>query len=151
MGAYDDIIGQYLPQAARLIQNVENGLLEIESPEPTEDTAHTMHRAIHALKAGAAIAGLGQIVRLSRKMDTILGLVRTQELTPEQPIIDALWQSLDTLKVLIEQGGEEDNPALVDGPDPGPGHRLRLLHGLRDPIQSCPKRDTPPGFGPARL
>jgi two-component system chemotaxis sensor kinase CheA len=101
MSDFDDIIPEFIAESTDLLEEVESGLLQMESGSAQEETVHTIFRAIHSIKGGAGFVGLHKIESLAHKMEDLLNLIRNGDLDPSQAVIDALLQSLDVLTHLV--------------------------------------------------
>ncbi|KIX13587.1 chemotaxis protein CheW [Dethiosulfatarculus sandiegensis] len=141
MGDFDDMIPEFVAESTELLETVESGLLNLESGEITEDTIHTIFRAIHSIKGGAGFVGLSKIENLAHKMEDILNLIRNGDLVADQPITDSLLQALDVLNYLFEHvEGEED----VDVQAPIRALDAALNSGVsQDVKESMGKKGTP--------
>jgi chemotaxis signal transduction protein/HPt (histidine-containing phosphotransfer) domain-containing protein len=109
MSDFDDIIPEFIAESTDLLEEVESGLLQMESGSAQEETVHTIFRAIHSIKGGAGFVGLHKIESLAHKMEDLLNLIRNGDLDPSQAVIDALLQSLDVLSTLFERVEEHQD------------------------------------------
>jgi chemotaxis signal transduction protein/HPt (histidine-containing phosphotransfer) domain-containing protein len=109
MSEFDDIIPEYIAESQELLQEVESGLLAMESGQVEEEAIHTVFRAIHSIKGGAGFVGLTKIERLAHKMEDLLNLIRNGDLKATQPVTDALLQSLDVLTALFQRAGDDQD------------------------------------------
>lgn len=126
-----------------LLRSVEEGLLALEIGESAREAARSVFRSLHAVWAGASLAGLENLEGLSGRMELTLRLLLLDELAPRQPLIDALLQAADLLATMlthlaqaqgVETGGclrtleaalkAELPPELMErlAPTPLPGH-----------------------------
>lgn len=109
MAELDHIIPEFIAESGQLLQTVEGGLLQMESGELGDEAVHTVFRAIHSVRSGAAIVGLAKIERLARLMEALLDLCRNGGLKPTQAVTDSLLQALDVLASLFNRVEEHES------------------------------------------
>lgn len=109
MAELDHMIPEFTAESGQLLRTVESGLLQMESGEMGEEAAHQVFRAIHAIRSGAAMVGLGKIQRLARRMEALLDLCRNGDLEPAQVVVDSLLQALDVLASLCARVDEHES------------------------------------------
>ncbi|WP_121442721.1 chemotaxis protein CheA [Alkalispirillum mobile] len=116
------------------LQEMEAGLLALDSGDPDTETLHTIFRAAHSIKGGAGTFGLQALAGFTHHMETLLDRLREgrQAVTPEA--VNLLLESVDCLRGMLEaaqDGGEADPEQAValekrlaalvaEGNDPSP-------------------------------
>ncbi len=105
MGAFDDMIPEFVAESKDLLPEVEQGLLALESdPESVDpETINTIFRAMHSIKGGASFVGLTQLEHLAHKMEDLLNLVRNGDMTPTPEVVAELLNSLDVVSEMLEE------------------------------------------------
>ncbi len=109
----DALIESFVEEANEGLANIENDLLAIEEAGANIDheLVNTVFRCIHSIKGSSGFLGLKNIGTLAHEMENILNLIRNDELVPNSTIIDALLQSADALRDMInniEQSNDVD-------------------------------------------
>jgi len=97
-----EIIDDFLIEADELIGSLDTNLVALESAPKDLDLLNTIFRAAHTIKGTSSFLGFEQVTNLTHKMEDILNRLRKAELTVTPEIMDVLLESLDILKVLLE-------------------------------------------------
>jgi chemotaxis signal transduction protein/HPt (histidine-containing phosphotransfer) domain-containing protein len=147
MAELDHIILEYIEESNQLLPSAESGLLQMESKEMGDEAVHAVFRAIHAIRGGAAMAGLVKIEQLSRQMENLLDLCRNRDIEPAQPVTDSLLQSLDVLASLCGRVAEHES---IDIESSASALEAALSSGLEPAIKDD-IRTVSPGALPGGL
>jgi two-component system chemotaxis sensor kinase CheA len=97
-----EIIDDFLIEADELIASLDSNLVALESAPEDLDLLNTIFRAAHTIKGTSSFLGFEQVTNLTHKMEDILNRLRKGELTVTPEIMDLLLESLDILKVLLD-------------------------------------------------
>ena len=99
----DETLQAYIEESVEHLSDIENDLLAIESAGENlnEDLVNKVFRAAHSVKGGAGFMGLTNIKELAHRIENILGMIRSREITPSTEIISILLSGSDALKGLI--------------------------------------------------
>jgi two-component system chemotaxis sensor kinase CheA len=84
--------------------SIEPDLLQLERSgnDVDDELINRIFRAIHSIKGGFGFFGIDKVTRLSHSMENILSRIRDHDLEINSPVIDALLQGIDKLRVLID-------------------------------------------------
>ncbi len=101
----------FLQEVPELLQTLEEGLLDLQKDHsPTK--MHSLMRAAHSIKGGAACVGLNQIQTLAHSLETVLKTCSQASLSVDLELENLMLQAFDCLKApLIEEihtGGCDD-------------------------------------------
>ena len=96
-----DILPAMAAEAPALLRSVEEGLLALEIGESVREASRSVFRSLHSVWAGASLAGLENLGRLSGRMELTLRLLLMDELAPRQHLVDALLQAADLLATML--------------------------------------------------
>ncbi|MDO9106713.1 MAG: chemotaxis protein CheA, partial [Methylovulum sp.] len=136
-----EALGTFTVESTELLQDMETGLLELESISEPAETINAIFRAAHTIKGSAGLFGLEHIVRFTHVVESVLDKLRDGKLTITSALVGALLPCCDHLGVLnrdVIAGRLEEDPALVaDG--------QRLLDALR-PYLDKPTTTAPPSM-----
>ncbi len=106
-----EIIDDFLVEADELIDSLDGNLVKLESSPDDLDLLNEIFRAAHTVKGTSSFLGFEQVTTLTHRMEDILNKLRKAEMSVTSEIMDLLLESLDILKVLLEdvrnQTGEE--------------------------------------------
>ncbi len=98
----EKLLNVFIDEAIERIAEIEDGLLEIEKSPQDRELINAIFRAAHTIKGSSGTFGLTDISRFTHCMEEILDLMRHDKLAPEKEIINALLESTDILKEMIE-------------------------------------------------
>ena len=106
----------FFEEAAELAGELEAGLLRLERHTDDVETLHAVFRAAHSIKGSAGMLEMGQVMRFTHSMESLLDAMRGGELTVDAQRILLLLSATDTLRDLLHwerQGGGGEMPAGV--------------------------------------
>jgi two-component system chemotaxis sensor kinase CheA len=101
--ATPDELKLFLDEAEEHLQTLDEGLLRLEREGDDPETLQAIFRAAHTLKGSSGAIGHTKMLRLTHTMENVLDQLRNGRLAVSSPLIDALLQSLDTLRLLNHQ------------------------------------------------
>lgn len=117
----DDIplLADFVVEANEHIESAEASLLELENTPDDNELLNQIFRAFHTIKGLAGFLGLSGIGSLSHSAENLLDLARKGQLTLEGSYVDVIFESIDTLKKMIEEVNEaiENNSPLAERQD----------------------------------
>jgi two-component system chemotaxis sensor kinase CheA len=97
-----EIIDDFLVEADELIGSLDTNLVKLETSPNDLELLNEIFRAAHTIKGTSSFLGFEQVTELTHKMEDILNKLRKSELTVTPGIMDLLLESLDILKVLLD-------------------------------------------------
>ncbi len=121
----------FLQEAGEQLQLLDEDIIRLEKEADNEDLLQGIFRAAHTLKGSSGMLGFQTMAELTHAMEDTFDKLRSGTLAVSPELVDALLQSLDALKVLMEEinsgsEGELDIAPLVaalqavaEGPDSG--------------------------------
>lgn len=113
MDEMKEIIDDFLVEADELIESLDTNLVKLESAPGDLELLNEIFRAAHTIKGTSSFLGFEQVTGLTHKMEDILNKLRKSEMTVTPEIMDILLESLDLLKVLLQNvraGNTEEIP-----------------------------------------
>ncbi|WP_409343032.1 chemotaxis protein CheW [Paenibacillus sp. MBLB4367] len=93
-------MGVFLDELDEQLQMLDTGLLKLEQDCTDMKTVSNIFRAAHTLKGSAAAMGFDPLKDLTHSIENVFELIRNRELAVSASIIDALFHSIDYMKVL---------------------------------------------------
>lgn len=98
------LIEAYLVEAREHLDLAEKALIKIEKQGSAfdSDLINQVFRSVHTVKGGASFCGLNNINILSHELESILDMIRNNELKPFAKLMDQILKSVDKLIELIE-------------------------------------------------
>jgi two-component system chemotaxis sensor kinase CheA len=110
-----DALKTFVIESLELLQDMEDGLLELETdPEPTE-RINAIFRAAHTIKGSSGLFGLDHIVAFTHVVESVLDTLRDGKLTVSSELVATLLPCCDHMIELIQgvaAGNVESNPTL---------------------------------------
>ncbi|MER7008837.1 chemotaxis protein CheA [Dactylosporangium sp. NPDC000555] len=135
----DDIrsaLDTFITEARELVQDFEEGLLDLESRADGPEAVNALFRAMHTLKGSSGLFGLKHLVAFTHVLESVLDELREGRLRVTPGLVSALLPCADHITVLVDavaSGRSEPSAAeqqvserLLDGLTPfqggaGPG------------------------------
>jgi two-component system, chemotaxis family, sensor kinase CheA len=100
-----EILDSFVVESREHLNVVEDELLNLEKQSgdaQDEESINRIFRGIHTIKGGAGFMALEKINALSHVMETLLSMVRSNEITADGKIIDALLAGVDLLRTMLD-------------------------------------------------
>lgn len=132
-----DSLKAVIAEAEEIIDSINQNLLTMEASDKSNvkpDLLNSVFRAAHTLKGISGMAGLRKVSELSHRLEEVLDGLRMGRLRLSDKLLDTLFESVDTLRRLIEtasSGSEEGidltqmlkkiEAATLNNADKGPG------------------------------
>ena len=133
-----DLIGEFIAEAADLIANAEEALLELEVNPEDMDAVGTVFRAFHTIKGTSAFLELTLLSEMGHHAESLLSRVRDKEIRYQGGYADLALKSLDMLKTLIHSVEK----ALGGAPLTKPEKYDSLMEVLKNPEASGVSEDS---------
>ena len=116
------LLQDFLTESGELIEQLDADLVSLEAadaPEDAQELCNGCFRALHTIKGAASFLGLTAVTTFAHAAEDALNKLRKGEIDITEEVMDALLQSADVVKGMIDQlsAGEEaaDGPqALID-------------------------------------
>jgi len=106
-----EIINDFLVEAEELVNSLDNNLVTLEEKPNDLELLNEIFRAAHTIKGTSGFLGLDKITSLTHEMEDVLNKLRKEELKVTSGTMDVVLESVDILKILLEdvsQGRESD-------------------------------------------
>jgi two-component system chemotaxis sensor kinase CheA len=114
MDEMKEIIDDFLVEADELTNSLDTNLVKLETAPGDLALLNEIFRAAHTIKGTSSFLGFEQVTELTHKMEDILNKLRKSELSVTPEIMDVLLQSLDILKLLLNNVREQNTEEVVD-------------------------------------
>lgn len=98
-----ELLVEFCLESQEHLQNIEQGVLVLETKPDDAETLSTIFRAFHTFKGGAGLLNLLPIKDLAHELETVLDLARTHKLAVDKSIIDLILAGGDTFKQFINE------------------------------------------------
>jgi len=136
----------YFNESRELLEGMESDLLELDSGnlDGLNERLNAIFRAAHTVKGSAGIFNLNEIVRFTHKVESLLDLLRSEQLKLHEKHISLLLECRDHMVSLIDdaQTGQESSEDDVTGQRLGA--RLSEFLGQSEPESHSPTTESEP-------
>jgi len=119
MGEFDAAIKEFLIESDENLSQVEQDLVDLEEHPDQSDTIASIFRAIHTIKGTCSFLGYSKLEKLAHTGETLLSLVRDEELELSADITTALLNMVDAIRNMLEhiestgEDGQEEFSTLI--------------------------------------
>jgi two-component system chemotaxis sensor kinase CheA len=138
----------FVEEAMEHLENLEEGLLQLEKSPDNGDLLNAIFRAAHTIKGSSGSLGLKDISSFTHIKEEILDAVRNGEIAPDKELISILLEGVDLLKEMVAAVSEE---RVFDFDRcRGVMDRMKeIMETRRAPVSACSDsaRNTPPMQG----
>lgn len=110
MADMDEIQEMFFDECDELLEGLANGLRQIDEPGHDKETVHAVFRAVHSIKGGAAAFGLNELVAFAHRFETVLDLLRSDQLDSDAQVMPVLHRSSDCLADLVAAARQSTEP-----------------------------------------
>ncbi len=148
-----ELLVDFVAEAREHLENADVHLLTVESDPHNDDALNAVFRAFHTIKGVAGFLALGDIQSLAHESENLLDKARKGELELSNTAMDVTFDSVDRLKVLIQNVGESLDSGEPTALDPTlPDLLRRIVNAASGPDDaegsvSEPKADTDKPLG----
>lgn len=93
----------FLQEAYEQIELMDEGVVRLEKEKDNAILIQEIFRAAHTIKGSSAMVGYQTMTELTHAMENLLDKLRNHQLLVSTDIIDSLLNSLDILRILVEE------------------------------------------------
>ena len=137
----------FFEECRELLQQMEDILLAFESGASDEDMVNGLFRAAHTIKGSAGLFGLGEIVRFTHVVESVLDRLRRGEIAIDSELVSLLLSCGDQIASLVAAAAAEIEPD--EATRRGSNELLvRLQAYLPTPAGGSPVADVAPAHEP---
>jgi len=113
----EEIIAEFLTEAEETLDKVDPLFVELEARGEDKDILNDIFRSVHTVKGAAGFLGFQAVVDVAHNAETIMKKLRDGEISLSKPLMDAVLNSVDMLRLLLKhiklKDGVEENIAPV--------------------------------------
>lgn len=96
-----EIAGEFVIEARETLEALDGKFVELER-RPSAELIDDIFRAMHTIKGAAGFLSLARIVEVAHAGEDVMGRLRSGGLALSESIVDAVLETVDVLKALIE-------------------------------------------------
>lgn len=109
----DDIVNDFLTEASESLEQLDQKFMDLEKQPNDPSLLNDIFRSIHTIKGAAGFLGFQQMVDVTHCTEDVLNKLRKAEMHVTPGIMDAILQSIDLIKLLLnnikEKNGREED------------------------------------------
>ncbi|MCC5926876.1 MAG: chemotaxis protein CheW [Bacteroidetes bacterium] len=98
-----EMLQEFYTECSELIGIAEEALLDLENNPDDDELINQVFRAFHTIKGTAAFLGLMPISEFAHYVETVLMMVREDQLGYTNQCADMTLDSLDTIKLMVQE------------------------------------------------
>ena len=98
-----EIVESFIIETQEIFEQLDNDLLDLEQTPNDKELVDKIFRAVHTVKGTSGFLSLEQLSLLSHHFEDVLNKLRRNELDFNPAMMDVMFASFDTMKVLVEQ------------------------------------------------
>ncbi|CAN5893266.1 hypothetical protein BH11PSE12_BH11PSE12_11860 [soil metagenome] len=92
----------FVVESRELLQDMEDGLLGLEHDDNPADAIGAVFRAAHTIKGSSGLFGLDHIVQFTHVVESLLDMLRNDEISVSSELIAVLLPCRDHISSLID-------------------------------------------------
>jgi two-component system, chemotaxis family, sensor kinase CheA len=96
------IIEEFLIESDELIAKLDSDLVSLEKEPDNLDLLNEIFRSAHTIKGTSGFLGFNDLMSFTHAMEDVLNRLRKGEIKVEPAIMDYLLESVDVLKIILE-------------------------------------------------
>jgi two-component system chemotaxis sensor kinase CheA len=127
----------FIEESLEGLDTMESSLLALDEGGDGE-LVHTIFRAAHSIKGGAATFGFPEMASFTHEAESLLDEVRSGKRAIDKPIIELLLRSVDCLRGMFDRA--KAGQALNDATSDGVRGELAAMMGRAAPAGAAPAR-----------
>ncbi|MEM6610226.1 MAG: chemotaxis protein CheA [Pseudomonadota bacterium] len=104
----DNLKAMFFVECEELLEALGEGLVSMETGEADNETLHAIFRAVHSIKGTAGAFGFDTLVTFTHHYETVLDLIRSDQLEVDADLMRILLRSSDILADLVELARADD-------------------------------------------
>ncbi|HEY6331716.1 MAG TPA: Hpt domain-containing protein, partial [Blastocatellia bacterium] len=104
----EQLMAVFKDQAGMILDEMSHNLLLLEADPSDSQTMAQLRRSAHTIKGDSACIGLDRITELAHRVEDVIEAVRDGELDLDAPVVDALLQCVDQIRLAVCGGEVQD-------------------------------------------
>ncbi len=96
-----EIIDEFVVEAKETLEKIDPMFVDLETKGYDKDIIDEIFRGMHTIKGAAGFLGLGQVVDVAHRAESIMKRLRDGEVTLNKDLTDVILKSVDALRLLV--------------------------------------------------
>ncbi|MEO6800631.1 MAG: chemotaxis protein CheA [Rhodanobacter sp.] len=118
----------FFEESQERLDAMEAALLALDSGSTDAELVHTIFRAAHSIKGGAATFGFADVAAFTHVAESLLEEVRSERRGVDEELVDVLLRSVDCLRAMLARSGR-GHPVPDAQSEALRGELVRLVEG----------------------
>lgn len=107
----EQLLQDFLTEAAELLADVDNRLLLLEKAPGDEALLNAVFRSFHTIKGGAGFLGATELVKLCHLTESLFDRLRNREIELRPQLLDAILAATAEVRAMFDSLGSLRHPA----------------------------------------
>lgn len=139
-----DLLKDFLVEANEHLDNIEQGVLQLEENPQDADTIASIFRAFHTIKGGSGFLNILPVNKLAHQLENLLDLIRDNKLEVTRDVIEVILEGADTFRTCFQEIQEQITGKRAAGPIVVEGRELLarvegLMRGGGGEVEEAPR------------
>ena len=109
MSSMDQAVRAFQTEAKELLEDMEDGLLQLETDPENEDSINSIFRAAHTIKGTAGIFGFDLVESFTHVLENLLDEIRDGSVSVSGDLVAVLLKCRDHIGLLVEAAVDEED------------------------------------------
>lgn len=97
-----EIVDSFIIETKEILEKLDLNLVELEKSPSDKELLNDIFRSFHTIKGTAGFLGLDRLTKVTHRCEDILNKLRKGEAALSAPVMDAILDSYDKIKLLLE-------------------------------------------------
>ncbi len=98
----EELLKDFFTEAQLMVETLEANVLVLENEPGNKESVDEIFRAAHTLKGSAATVQMTELTNFTHLVEDVLDDIRSGSVHVEEPVIDALLESIDLIKAMLD-------------------------------------------------
>lgn len=98
-----ELAREFIEEAREHLESIELHMIALENNPTDAEVINAVFRPFHSIKGVSGFLNLTEVHQLSHEVENLLDMARSGKLTINERVIDVVLNSVDVLKMLLEQ------------------------------------------------
>ncbi|MDM7858646.1 hybrid sensor histidine kinase/response regulator [Thiopseudomonas acetoxidans] len=103
-------LNRFIDEARDLLGYLGEGVKNLEQGQCDAELINSLFRSAHTVKGSSRMLKLQSIADTAHSLEELLSALRDQKITVTQPIVDGIYQAVDSLSDMVEQLASSQDP-----------------------------------------
>lgn len=97
-----ELVNDFISETEEILENLDQCFIKLEESPGDNSLINEIFRAVHSIKGSAGFLGFNNLVDVAHHSENVLNKIRQNELQATPEIIDIVLESIDVIKLLLQ-------------------------------------------------